>query len=177
MIFALYFCSMDKADAIAKRQELWGDALGSGFVSVPTLLLKHQGDLQISPQEMVVLLNLLASWWEAGNLPFPRTTTIASRSGLSVRVVQRQLLSLEKKGLILRLPNQTVKGNPELIVTRYDPRGLAKRLQDLSKLPQKSAALAPTKSEEFLGGRRRAAGWPVAIAITDPVGEQPEKEL
>ena len=87
---------MDKAEAITKRQELWGDALSYGFVGVPTLLLKHQGDLQISPQEMVVLLNLLASWWEAGNLPFPRTTTIASRSGLSVRVVQRQLLSLER---------------------------------------------------------------------------------
>ena len=172
---------MDKAKAITKRQELWGDALGDGFVGVPILLLKHQGDLQIGPQEMVVLLNLLASWWEVGNLPFPRTTTIASRSGLSVRVVQRQLLSLEKKGLITRLPNQTVKGNPELLVTRYDPRGLTKRLQELSKLPHKAVVMAAAKNEEFLGGRRRPTEKPGAIsqmfAITNAAGAQPEKEL
>lgn len=172
---------MDKAEAITKRQELWGDALSYGFVGVPTLLLKHQGDLQISPQEMVVLLNLLASWWEAGNLPFPRTTTIASRSGLSVRVVQRQLLSLEQKGLITRLANQTVKGNPELIVTRYDPKGLVKRLQELSKLPQKAAVPVQGKNEEFLAGRRRPAEKSETIsakfAPTNLVAALPQKEL
>lgn len=172
---------MDKAQTITKRHELWGDALGQGFVSVPILLLKHQGDLQIGPQEMVVLLNLLASWWEAGNLPFPRTTTIASRSGLSVRVVQRQLVSLEKKGLITRLPNQIVRGNPELTVTRYDPRGLVKRLQELSKLPQKAVAVAVVKSEEFLGRRRRSAEKPETMSVkslfTNSVTALPEKVL
>jgi DNA-binding MarR family transcriptional regulator len=172
---------MDKAEAITKRQELWGDALSYGFVGVPTLLLKHQGDLQISPQEMVVLMNLLASWWKAGNLPFPRTTTIASRSGLSVRVVQRQLLSLEQKGLITRLANQSVKGKPELIVTRYDPRGLVKRLQELSKLPQKADVPVQEKNKEFLAGRRRPAEKPetinAAFASTNSAVALPKKEL
>ena len=77
-------------------QSRWGWAWTLDFVVVPVLLLRHQKDLGLDDGAMVTLLNVIASWWYEGKLPFPGTHTIAQRMGVSERTVQRHLTKLEK---------------------------------------------------------------------------------
>lgn len=148
---------MGNQQAITQRQAMWGSGLSSGFVSVPTLLVTRQAELGLNPQEVVVLLNLIAAWWTEDNLPYPRTATIAQRSGLSVRAVQRHIKDLETKRLISRIRNQVLPGDTRLTVTRYDLTGLVARLQELSRIPAKTAAASEKKNDQYLAGRSRPA--------------------
>ena len=147
--------TMEQPKAITQRKAMWGDGLASGFVSVPTLLVNRQAELGICPQELVVLLNLIGAWWQADNLPYPRTATIAQRSGLSVRAVQRYISALEQKKLISRLRNQPASGGQQVTVTRYDLNGLVTKLQELSRIPQKAIAVSAQRSDEYLAGTVR----------------------
>lgn len=87
-------------DTIAER---WGDAVASGFTVVPNSLIRAQVGLGLTPNDIVVLLNLLVHWWYRDRLPFPRTSVIAKRTGLSQRTVQRSLKTLRKKGLVVKI--------------------------------------------------------------------------
>lgn len=87
-------------DTIAER---WGDAVASGFTVVPNSLIRAQVELGLTANDIVVLLNLLVHWWHRDRLPFPRTSVIAKRTGLSRRTVQRALKSLQKKGLVVKI--------------------------------------------------------------------------
>lgn len=145
---------MEQAKAITQRKAMWGDGLASGFVSVPTLLVNRQAELGICAQEMIVLLNLIGAWWQADNLPYPRTATIAQRSGLSVRAVQRYISALEQKKLISRLRNQRASGQ-DVTVTRYDLNGLVTKLQELSRIPQRAMATSAPRNDDYLAGAVR----------------------
>lgn len=124
--------SMETANEPKKPTQLeekWGkEVLEVGFVLVPTLLLKKQKEFGLESTEVVVLLNLLASWWEPEKLPFPRTTTIAQRMHVTTRTVQRCLKSLEDKGFITK--HRVSTGTPDQIrlKTSYDISGTVLRL-------------------------------------------------
>ena len=117
-------------------QEKWGIALDGGFLLIPVLLLKRQKELLLDNTELVVLLNLLAAWWEKTKRPYPRATTIASRIGVTARTVQRSLVKLEEKGLILRVRHGTGIGLEYREVTSYDMAGTVERLQQLAFVAQ-----------------------------------------
>ncbi len=87
-------------DTIAER---WGDAVASGFTVVPNSLIRAQVGLGLTPNDIVVLLNILVHWWHSDRLPFPRTSVIAKRTGLRQRTVQRSLKTLRKKGLVVKI--------------------------------------------------------------------------
>lgn len=76
----------------------YGEASIAGFQAVPDLLLKHQRELGLSPTDLAVLLNVLMHWWYPEKKPFPRSTTIAKRMGVTPRTVQRSLQQLEELG-------------------------------------------------------------------------------
>lgn len=78
----------------------WGKALDSGFVLIPSTLLRYQHELGLDSAELVVLLNLLRSWWGLDDLPHVQTSTIADRMNVSRRTVQRHIETLEKKDLL-----------------------------------------------------------------------------
>lgn len=93
------------ADAVPITvKEKWQGAVtpSSGFVAVPVSLLRLQTNLHLTPTDMVVLINLLAHWWDPGRSVFPRTTTIAQRMGVTKRTVQRTMNKLVKRGLMDR---------------------------------------------------------------------------
>ena len=85
-------------------KEKWQGAVneGSGFVAVPMSLLRLQSKYQLNPTEMLVLINLLAHWWDPKKPVFPRSTTIARRMGVDLRTVQRATHKMVKAGLIER---------------------------------------------------------------------------
>jgi DNA-binding transcriptional ArsR family regulator len=117
--------SQRKESALAK----WGAAMGEGFVFLPRALIRHQADLELDSVAMLVLLNLISSWWQEDDHPYPRPATIAKRIGVHVRTVQRHLSDLEESGFVARVRGPGNGRNADTTVTRYDLGGLVKELQ------------------------------------------------
>ena len=69
---------------------------------------------------VLVLLNVLMHWWYRDQKPFPRSTTIARRMGVTVRTVQRALERLEEARLLLREKGENGESylNPAPLVAR-----------------------------------------------------------
>jgi hypothetical protein len=80
----------------------WGDARLAGFQAIPDALFIKQQALGLEPLDLVVLLNLTLFWWFRDQPPFPRSSIIAQRMGVSARTVQRVFRKLERLGYIRR---------------------------------------------------------------------------
>ncbi len=83
----------------------WGQAVAErGFAQVPTYLLNLNRfldkDHRLSPVEMLVLLQLVGSWWKKNESPFPAMSTLANRCGVSSRQVQRAINNLTELKII-----------------------------------------------------------------------------
>jgi len=90
----------------------WGeDATRHGWTAIPNSLLMLQNELDISPTELCILLNILMHQWpsDGKSVSFPAIITIASRMGVTKRTVQRGILNLEEKGVLSR--EQTSRNN------------------------------------------------------------------
>lgn len=107
--------------SIAQR---WEAAADAGFTAVPNTLLQAQMKLGLTANDIVVLMNLVMHWWSPDQLPFPRTQTIANRSGLGLRTVQRCMNSLQDRGFITK-----VRGEDR---TYIDLSGLKAKLSELT---------------------------------------------
>lgn len=84
-------------------KDKWGEETSAvGFIPFPSTLIFAQAELKLTPMEVNVLLNLLVHWWEKDKFPYPSQKAIAYRIGVSTRTVQRILLDLEEKNLIIR---------------------------------------------------------------------------
>lgn len=141
-------------------QERWGEALNAGFVVIPVALLRHQQELGLDAGDVVVLLNILGAWWYRDRLPFPSTSTIATRMGVTMRTVQRHLTRLEELGLIKRLRNQIGRGRDgDALVTKYDPDGLVQRLKYLGK------EMHPRRQVEDPAAKPKAAAQEAYIQV------------
>lgn len=107
-------------------KERWQGAVtdGSGFVAVPMALLRLQTRLKLTPTDMVVLINLLAHWWDSNRAVYPRSTTIAARMGVDKRTIQRSTRKLFKAGLVER--EYVVHGDGKRRTFQFTP--LAARL-------------------------------------------------
>ena len=70
---------------------------------------------------MLVIINLLAHWWDPARSVFPRTTTVAKRMGVDKRTVQRAINKAAGLGLLTK---ETLADGKRA----YDFRPLAKRL-------------------------------------------------
>ena len=105
----------------------YGEAGRAGFQAVPDILLKKQDVLGLSATELVVLLNILMHWWYPAQKPFPRSSTIAHRMGISTRTVQRAIQRIEDE---LKLLSRTEGTEGE---TFLDPTLLVNRLEELVK--------------------------------------------
>jgi predicted transcriptional regulator len=112
-------------------QEKWGAALDSGFQVVPNILIRAQNQLGLDPVDVVVLLNLMAHWWEKEDVPFIAPSRIAKRMNVTTRTVERHLKGLEKKGYLGRCKPQRSENG--LYTRGYDLQPLVKVLQGASK--------------------------------------------
>ena len=90
------------ARATVKQKWLGAVTEGSGFVAVPMALLRLQSRYDLTATDMLVLINLLAHWWEPEQMVYPRSTTVAARMGVDKRTVQRSTQKMLRAGLITR---------------------------------------------------------------------------
>lgn len=119
-------------------QDKWGESLRQGFVTIPWVLLRRQQDLGLDSHDLVVLLHLIGSWWEADDAPYPSSQTMAKRMDVSVRTVQRSLKKLQTKGLLTKQV-QELANDGATLVTRYDLTPLAAKLAHIVTVQVKQA--------------------------------------
>jgi predicted transcriptional regulator len=120
---------------VSDIEEKWGTLVAQrGFAQVPNHLLllnifmddKHK----LTSTELLILVQLVGTWWRTSELPFPALSTIGERCGVSTRQVQRSINRLEKLGLIKRI-NRRTKGF--MANNAYDLAPLAKLLNEVAK--------------------------------------------
>lgn len=151
---------------------LWSESISErGYTRVPNLLLQYQAELNITPGEMCVLMQLLSFKWKA-EMPYPSVRQVAERMGKSQDTVQRHTRSLESKGLLKRVPQPrdvhkgTNKYDTQPLVARLDkiadshPNPLKNALSELAKLktmrgahshPELNAAKNPYINKSIIG--------------------------
>lgn len=136
-----------------KAKDKWPDAvLARGYSMIPSILLWGQAKMDLKPDELNVLLQLISHWWTADHDPHPSKDTIARRMGKDARTVQRHLTTLETKGFIKRIARfKRHKGQ--------DSNGY-----DLAGLIQKLEAIAPEFEKVTDQNKRRRAKAEVKTA-------------
>lgn len=113
----------------------WGQEVAErGFAQVPNYLLLINQFLdeksKLSPTELLILVQLIGSWWKKDDLPFPSMATLARRIGVSSRQIQRSVNRLEELGLIQRTKRRE---GGVISSNAYDLRPLAGILQQVAK--------------------------------------------
>lgn len=119
----------------------WGKAVAArGFAQIPNhLLLLNQFLLEekrLSPTELLILIQIVGTWWRADEMPFPALKTLAVRAGVSDRQAQRAVSRLEGLGLLKR-------------VRRVERGMIASNAYDLSPLVNFLAEVAKAFPNEF----------------------------
>jgi DNA-binding transcriptional regulator YhcF (GntR family) len=125
----------DNSKAPSVITEFWGDeTMKHGWTAIPNALLMLQNDLDISPTDFCVLLNILMHQWpsDGKSTSYPAVNTIATRIGVTKRTVQRGILNLERKGVLTT--QQTNRNNR---ITK------GKNIFDTSELKEKLNELSP----------------------------------
>ncbi len=119
-----------KKQSTRASEEKWGkDVMKLGFCIVPSLLLRAQRRLGLSPTQLAVLLQLCDHWWDAERKPYPGKRLLAERLGISARQVQRHVAALEVAGLVKRIERTASHGGK--LSNSYDLTGLVERLKRL----------------------------------------------
>src|SRR3546814_358319 len=111
-------------------EKKWGaKVIALGFCILPSLLLRVQRRLGLSPTQLAVLIQLADFWWDAGRKPFPKKADLAQRLGLSERQVQRYIAELEEAGFVQRIERRA--SHRGKISNEYDLQGLVDRLAQI----------------------------------------------
>ena len=81
------------------------ELLDAGYLVVPSAFLRHYSQLQpvsLTHGEALFVLHLMEFKWDAAE-PFPSYSTLASRMGISTKMVRRYARTLETKGFLRRM--------------------------------------------------------------------------
>ncbi|MDK2104778.1 helix-turn-helix domain-containing protein [Acinetobacter baumannii] len=137
---------------LQRTQKKWSkDILDEGFCIVPSILLRAQKRIGVNPSQLILLIQLLDYWWDAGNKPFPSKKDLGNRVGLGPRQVQRYLADLEAAGLIKR--EARVVAGKGRTTNKYDLSGLVEKLNELA--PEFKETRELKKAVERRGGDDR----------------------
>ena len=120
---------------MADIEEKWGVLVAQrGFAQVPNHLLLLNAFLdeehQLTSTELLILIQLVGTWWRTNDLPFPSLSTLATRCGVSTRQVQRSINRLDELGFIKRV-NRRTKGI--MANNAYDLAPLVRLLGSVAK--------------------------------------------
>lgn len=137
-----------------RSEDKWtAQVMKLGFTPLPSLLLRAQARLGLTPEQLNTLLQIVEHWWEADKLPFPSKETLARRMGKSPRQVQRYLTQLEKNGFITRI--ERFNGRKAQVSNGYDLGGLVAKLVSIEpefKKVTEQHRLRRQKVETAVGG-------------------------
>lgn len=132
--------TVEKTPSIAEKApdvvSKWGAAVAkNGFTQLPAYLvfLNQYTDPEhrLSPVELMTLFQLVATWWKKDEAPYPSIKTLALRTGVSERQMQRAINTLEQKNLIKRVKK---KGKGIISANAYDLSPLVETLNSAADL-------------------------------------------
>ena len=96
----------------SSTQAIFGDAVyRHGFVGLPSVLVRGQARLQLSPTEFNIVVQLLSYWIDPKRPPFPSKKDLARRMGLNPATVRINIAKLEERGLVRREQRKTASGD------------------------------------------------------------------
>lgn len=115
----------------------WGETVAArGFAQVPNHLLQINNFLseehRLKPLELLVLIELVGSWWKKNEPPFLSIKTIAFRCGASDRQVHRAIKQLEDVKLLARTKRPRIRGI--IASNAYDLSPLVATLKEISEI-------------------------------------------
>lgn len=116
----------------------FGAAVAARFTIVPSLLFEKQRDLNITPVEFAVLLQLMSYWWKAADLPWPSKRDLGRRLDMDESNVRRHITSLCQKKLIERI-ERTDKATNRQTSNKYSFKPLVQKLKKLAEQAQKKS--------------------------------------
>lgn len=80
----------------------WGSViLDGGITAIPTLILKHQGDLSLTNGEFALVIQAISYKW-SGEDPFVSARELAERMGTTRATIRQLTHGLKKKGYLQR---------------------------------------------------------------------------
>jgi predicted transcriptional regulator len=131
--------------------------LGPGFTQIPSVLLRAQARLHLSPIELNVLLQMIDHWWDSDDMPFPAKKRLAERMGVSEKTIQRAVSRLVEEGLIRRTARHNRYGGQTSSL--YDLTPLVEKLTPIAEdmLKAREDAKVARRLPERPGHRIRAA--------------------
>lgn len=151
----------------ADIEDKWGPLVAQrGFAQIPNHLLLLNVFLddehQLTAIEMLILIQIVGTWWRTSDMPFPSMSTLATRCGVSSRQVQRSINRLEELGFIRRVQRRT--------------RGIMKaNAYDLSPLVRVLNAVAKAFPNAYPRTIDKAAVKAVTDAMRQPQEEEEEE--
>jgi DNA-binding transcriptional ArsR family regulator len=117
-----------KSEGSSASEKKWGRAVMKlGFTVLPSLIFRAQARLGLSPTHLAVLLQIADHWWEHERKPYPGTSALGQRLGLSPRQVRRHIADLEKAGLVTRIERRAAHRGK--LTNFYDLSGLLDKLK------------------------------------------------
>lgn len=147
----------------------WGRAVAErGFAQIPNYLLLINQFLDeehsLSSVELLVLIQLVSSWWKKDELPFPSMTTLGARCGVSSRQIQRAINRLESIGFIGR-------------INRRDKGIVASNAYDLKPIVRILGLIAKQFPNEFPRKISKDMAQKISAALPSIVAEKPRRKL
>lgn len=109
---------------------IWGREVTShGFAGVPSILIRAQKRIGLSPIQLNIILQLLEYWHDPERKPFPTKRDIADRIGVTQKTIQTNIRALEQAGLVRREYRKTSVGDHTSNMYHLD--GLVSRVKAL----------------------------------------------
>ena len=143
---------------VSSTEKIWGKpVLKHGYAGIPSILIRSQSRLGLSPIQMNIIVQLLDYWFDPARPPFPAKNDLADRIGVNSKTIQNNIRELEKAGYIQREMRKTTSGDWNSNIYHLD--GLVKKIQKLepefTDARDKKAAIK--KLVETPKGRRKRA--------------------
>ncbi|NMJ40875.1 helix-turn-helix domain-containing protein [Roseomonas sp. JC162] len=114
----------------SSTERIWGEqVLAHGYTAIPSILIRAQARLGITPLQMNILVQLLDYWRDPSRRPFPTKKEIASRIKVTDKTIQTNIRQLEIAGLIRREQRKTAAGDWGSNIYHLD--GLVDRVRKL----------------------------------------------
>ena len=140
-----------RAKPVASHERIWGKpVLSHGYTALPSILIRAQSRLGITPLQFNIIVQLLDYWRDPERAPFPSKAELADRIGCKPKAIQINIKALESQGLVRREVRQKARGDYHSNIYHLD--GLVERIRAL----EPEFAQARQKRQEASEAAKRA---------------------
>ena len=140
----------------------WGNAiLDTGISTVPTLILKHQGELSLTNGEFALVVQAMSFKW-SGTDPYVTAAELARRMGCTVKCVRKNAKSLRDKGYLTRTCVDQKQSR-----WLWDFSGLLAKAMELESTPQGDPGDDGGAPQDEQGGYHGSSTPPYYVSGTE----------